>query len=385
MMEIVDTAPDTNVLAAEYHRLLGYPPGFQLTDRAAELEAMAREWYAAHGRPWIYAREADIASLEGFHAKGLTKTLEQAEAHGAIFVAVSAGPEIEQEAQRRWKDDKPDEYFFLEVLGSAIVEHLTTVAGARLCAWAETAGMAVLPHDSPGYQGWDISEQPALFGLLRGGISGRDVPGPSGAGLPGPLEVLDSGALRPKKSLLGVFGLTRHIDRVLSLRDLVPCENCAFTPCQYRRAAYRRAPPAYTINHKALKRWAAERLTLAPRADGYVDALFRYEGTTCTNSGRPLAFDYRVKLGPRGEGYPILEQSCAPSAGDAGHTFMCGYNAQLMHDIDAEKPLLGQRLERVLGWKRPAAFAGCYCLEDSRQHKWGLVLETIHYALTKRI
>jgi hypothetical protein len=27
--------------------------------------------------------------------------------------------------------------------------------------------------------------------------------------------------------------------------------------------------------------------------------------------------------------------------------------------------------------------AGCYCEPDSRQHKWGLVLETIHYALAR--
>ena len=40
-------------------------------------------------------------------------------------------------------------------------------------------------------------------------------------------------------------------------------------------------------------------------ADGSLDAVFRYDGTTCTNMGRPLAFHYGVKLGPRAEGYPI--------------------------------------------------------------------------------
>jgi len=32
---------------------------------------------------------------------------------------------------------------------------------------------------------------------------------------------------------------------------------------------------------------------------------------------------------------------------------------------------------------RPASPAGCYCEPASRQHKWGLVLETIHYALDR--
>jgi hypothetical protein len=363
---------DVNVLPSEYHRLLGYPPGFEVTERAAELEAKARAWFAAHGRPWIHTQEISLGVLT-FTGARLRKALEQAEAHAAILVAVSAGPELEQEAQRLWKDDKPDEYFFLEVLGSAIVEHLTTTTGARLCAQAERAGMAVLPHDSPGYPGWDISEQPRLFSLFAEKL---------------PIEVLDSGALRPNKSLLGVFGLTRHIDRVRSLTELNPCENCVFHPCQYRRMPYRRVTPAYSVNDKALKRWASERLTLAPRSDGRIDALFRYEGTTCTNMGRSLSFDYRVKLGAPSDGYPILEQSCGPSTGDTGHKSMCGYldhGPQLMASIENEKPLLGERLERVLGWKRPPAFAGCYCQEDSRQHKWGLVLETIHYALTKRL
>ena len=53
--------------------------------------------------------------------------------------------------------------------------------------------------------------------------------------------------------------------------------------------------------------------------------MFRYDGTTCTNMGRPLTFHYNVKLGPRAEGYPIREQRCAPAAGDTGHELMCQY------------------------------------------------------------
>ncbi len=51
------------------------------------------------------------------------------------------------------------------MFGSAVVEHLTTTAGARLCAWADGERMAVLPHYSPGYPEWDIAEQPRLFSL----------------------------------------------------------------------------------------------------------------------------------------------------------------------------------------------------------------------------
>ncbi|HXB73946.1 MAG TPA: hypothetical protein VNY05_37250 [Candidatus Acidoferrales bacterium] len=380
MIELSETHPDVNVRADEYIRLLGYPhswvlTGRVLTGRAAELAEAARCWYREHGRPWIFARYVPIEDAR-FSSSRLQKTLDQAGAHGAFLVAVSAGPELEEQARRLWQEDKPDEYFFLEVFGSALVEHLTTSAGAALCAWADGQGMAVLPHYSPGYPEWDIADQPKL--LERITAQARHA-------LPGMLEVLESGALRPKKSLLAVFGLTRNVERVRRLTPLNPCAHCAFTPCQYRRAPYRQATLAgYSVNLKALKRWSLERLALQRRDDGSIEARFRYDGTTCTNMGHPLAFDYVVKLGPRQAGYPILEQQCSPVLGDKGHTMMCGYldhAAELMAAIQRERPLAGQRLDGVLSWPREACAAGCYCDPAARQHKWGLVLETIHYAL----
>ena len=384
------------VQPAEYYRLLGYPPGVAPTGRACELAAAAGEWYGVHGRPWTHTRQAESLALgdgtvriDGveFRCRRLQKSLQEAEAHGAILVAVSAGPEAEEEAQRLWRDEKPDEYFFVEVFASAVVEQLLTETGARLCAQAEEQGMAVLPHYSPGYSGWDIAEQGLLFGLL--------------GALPGPLAVLESGALLPKKSQIAVFGLTcdpRHLHR---LTDSLPCENCSYGSCQYRRAPYRRrrpenpelpvvtasSAPSYSVNAKALKRWAAERLSLRQLADGATEARFRYDGTTCTNLGRPLAFDYTVTLGARESGYPILEQRCAPAPGDTGHTCMCQYGNSpfaLMETIAREKPLRGRPLAEVLSWQRSFSGAGCYCDSASREHKWGLVLETIHYALHEK-
>jgi hypothetical protein len=413
MIEIHDTEPRVDVHDAEYIRLLGYPRGWVLEDRALELAIWAREWYQQHGRPWWYARragelrrESDGVAVSGalFTSARLLKAQREAAAHDAVMVAVGAGPELEAEAQRCWREGRPDEYFFLEVYGSAVVEHLITMAGARLCAWADTEGLAVMPHDSPGYPDWTIDEQSRLLSALN---HGRD------AGLL-PVEALESGMLRPKKSLLAVFGLTRMTDRVRRLTDLVPCEHCGFQGCQFRRAPYRRAPNAadpelsavagraggreaatalidtearYSVNIKALRRWTDERLTLADQPDGSTNALFRYEGTTCTNMGRALEFHYHVTLGPRADGYPILDERCEPAPGDRGHAHMCRYltsPAMLMAAIRDERPLIGRPLDAAMTWQRVASSAGCYCEPAARTYKWGLVLETIHYALAQR-
>ena len=242
LQEWRETSPAVEVQETEYCRLLGYPRGRVLQGRARELADEARAWYAQHGRPWIFGRRIDSATgsnrevkLGGttFSSKPLLEIIEAGQAQEAMTVAVCAGKECEEEAAKRWQEGKPDEYFFLEIFGSAVVEHLIVAAGGRICAWAETHGMTVLPHYSPGYSGWDISEQGKLWSLINA----------KGAAMPGGLEVLSTGMLRPKKSLLAVFALTRQLEKARKLARLVPCEGCSLAGCNYRRAPYRRALP----------------------------------------------------------------------------------------------------------------------------------------------
>jgi hypothetical protein len=168
-----------------------------------------------------------------FSSKKLCEILSEAEAHSALLVAVSAGKECEEHARQLWNEGKPDEYFFLETYGSAVVEQLITVASGRICAWADENQMAALPHFSPGYSGWDIAEQLPLWSLFQKNFSGN---------FPGELEVLDSGMLRPKKSLLALIGLTRDLEKARQFQKLIPCENCSLPDCRYRRGVYKRSP-----------------------------------------------------------------------------------------------------------------------------------------------
>ncbi len=404
-IERIDAHPAVEVNEMEYRRLLGYPRNHLLTPQALELAAWARQWYAAQGRPWVYLREAelrlndDALELDGvaFQSKQLHDHLREAGARRVMLVAVSAGRECEEHARQLWQEGKPDEYFFLEVFGSAVVEHIVAATSGRICDLAEHNGLVAVPHYSPGYSGWDVADQNKLFELITRGAT---------QSFAGPLEVLSSGMLKPKKSLLAVFGLATRSEKTLTSARLIPCQNCAFSPCQYRRAAYRHAvapaetapipqvaaaaqvdSPTYTVNVRALKKWAGERVRLGHREDGSVEAAFRFDGTTCSNMGQPLAFDYQVTLSGPQDGYRIIQTACRPAAGDEGHTQMCAYLSDpdaLLHSIAGEKPLLGQPLSDVLNWTRPTTpSSGCYCTADSRAHKWGLAFEAIHYALTQ--
>jgi hypothetical protein len=401
-LEILDARPGVNVAEAEYWRLLGYPPNHEPSERARELATWARQWYADNGRPWVYLREAELEvaadglRLDGtrFESRQLHEHLRESAAQRAMLVAVSAGRACEEHARQLWLESKPDEYFFLEVFGSAVVEHLCATLSGRICDFADRDGLMAVPHYSPGYTGWDIADQNKLFELIARGVVQR---------FPEELQVLSSGMLKPKKSLLAVVGLAPRSREGLAAAARVPCEGCGLTPCAYRRAPYRHATgeqgnatapktipvpltqgAKYTVGVRALAKWAEERVRINPRVDGSFDAMFRFDGTTCSNMGRPLAFEYKVELSPAEDGFRIVRTSCGPVAGEDGYQSMCAYLTdadELMEQISASPALLGQPLDNVLTWTRESAPSGCHCTASSRTHKWGLALEAIHYAL----
>jgi hypothetical protein len=54
----------------------------------------------------------------------------------------------------------------------------------------------------------------------------------------------------------------------------------------------------------------------------------------------------------------------------------------MLETVAAEAPLLGRPLDEVLSWNRPRYPSGCYCNTLARDHKWGLALEVLHFALS---
>src|SRR5579864_6771624 len=102
-METHDAQPAHEVQEAEYLRLLGYPRDHQPGDRVRELMAWARDWYARHGRPWVYLREAALQNdaaglrLDGveFGSRRLQEHFHRHDVRAAMLVAVSAGRECE--------------------------------------------------------------------------------------------------------------------------------------------------------------------------------------------------------------------------------------------------------------------------------------------------
>ena len=152
--ELADSVPIVAVEEAEYRRLLGYPKAHVPGARAAELAVGARRWYAENGKPWVYMREVELRISDGalqldgveFNSSQLHGHLRNAGAERALLLAVSAGSGCEEQARQLWAEEKPDEYFFLEIFGSAVVEHLVATSSGRICELAERDNLLTVPH-----------------------------------------------------------------------------------------------------------------------------------------------------------------------------------------------------------------------------------------------
>jgi hypothetical protein len=241
MFELSDNEPECVVQEAEYIRLLGFPRQRTLEDRSRALASWAQGWFKQHGKPWIYARQVqDVEVAEThfrisgteFHSLLVQRQFAAANATHAFLIAVSAGRECEEHARELWQDGKPDEYFFLEVYASAVVEQLIAVTHGRICGWADQQGLAVLPYHSPGNSGWSVADQVKLGNVLRAEAQGA---------LPGELTVLESGMLCPKKSQLALVGVTPDHEGGGRFKRLVPCGACVLPQCRFRRAPHKPA------------------------------------------------------------------------------------------------------------------------------------------------
>jgi len=157
---------------------LGYPAGKPLEGEILARAEEAIGWYRRHGKPRVYSRVVGNETI----------------------AAITAGAEVEDEVAKLWEADRVDEAYFLDRLAAAVVEHLAASLGNGR---------------SPGHRGFPFEEQLRLHAQLE----------------PLEIELLPSGMLKPKNSLLAVYDPPDE-----SVESVSPCSRCSFR-CSFRRKA----------------------------------------------------------------------------------------------------------------------------------------------------
>ena len=171
-------------------------------DKAAAIAREIAEGEVGYRRVGIAACNGSSLELEcgeRFECAAFERFL--AECTSVVVFAMTAGPAIDRRIDELMAADDPVVALLLDTAGWLAVESITRQFSERLKADCEPAGLRLTRRLGPGYTyrmgremaPWGLEEQEGLFRVLGEDIS--------------PVTVLASGAMLPKMSRSGLYGL----------------------------------------------------------------------------------------------------------------------------------------------------------------------------------
>jgi len=113
----------------------------------------------------------------------------------ALLFVVTLGPRLDERVSQLFEAMDGLEGLFLDTAGWVVVQSALGAVRRELGRRARADGYRVTRRAGPGYLDWPLAEQSALVGTLAAGET-----------LPA-IEVLDSGAILPEKTITGLYGL----------------------------------------------------------------------------------------------------------------------------------------------------------------------------------
>jgi hypothetical protein len=135
--------------------------------------------------------------------------------HCAVFAA-SIGEGVEKEGERLSSQGNILQGYFADLFGSAAAERAAEFVHERVREYAVSEGMGSGNRYSPGYCGWDVSDQHKLFSLFPAGFCG--------------ISLKDSSMMVPVKSVSGIIPLGAGVVHKPYL-----CAVCTRKGCIYKK------------------------------------------------------------------------------------------------------------------------------------------------------
>jgi len=222
---ILDIAADTIPMdTAELTRALGYPDAEPPAGMAGLISSTAGEIHGlcdfqAGYRRISLARDAirsDGILLENdFFRTGRIIATQLKGAEQAALMVCTLGPKPEARAAQLLKEKESALGFIADTAASVLAETLAETAHRHLQMKLASEGLGVTNRFSPGYCGWEVTEQHGLFRLLPEGFCG--------------VRIQDSAFMQPRKSISAVIGIGRGLRRTE-----YPCSRCDDQRCLYR-------------------------------------------------------------------------------------------------------------------------------------------------------
>ncbi len=234
MRQTFDVAPSELLTAvARSMRNLEAKDGSPMADRVRGLIKGAGETFVHSARPqgvWESISIADFLTIyngDGGNDRDTPLEVVLEDAVSLALFAVTVGAEVSGRIPQLFDAGEMAEGYILDQVASFAADEMAQIATGRFGrAKGQGPDQGVLPY-SPGYCGWNVSGQRALFARLNPAETG--------------VTINDSCLMSPIKSVSGVLVLAPIEAHVFS-PAFTCCSTCTTLDCQERAAGLRVMP-----------------------------------------------------------------------------------------------------------------------------------------------
>jgi hypothetical protein len=147
-------------------------------------------------------------------------TFQLRKAQKAALFTCTIGDAMETRATRLFREGDPLKGHLTDTIASAAVERVADLLHDHIGSMMAKMGLGITNRFSPGYCGWPVTDQYAIFSFFPEKFCG--------------ITVTDSALMLPKKSISGIIGIGAEVNR-----EPYFCDRCKRKDCSYR--AYRQA------------------------------------------------------------------------------------------------------------------------------------------------
>ena len=211
----------------QIERLLGYPEGESHETIAGIVTRLLDEAEAICNLKAEYRIYKNIAFHDGNKSIEVSEVIfsigkiiysQIKKSDSVALFTCTAGYEIGKRSRNSMKKGDLLEGYIYDVIGSEAVEAVADLMQDDLEADLALSGRKITNRFSPGYCGWNVSEQHKLFGLIPENYCS--------------IRLTESALMDPVKSISGIIGVGEKVKRVP-----YTCNLCDMKDCMYRRKA----------------------------------------------------------------------------------------------------------------------------------------------------
>lgn len=214
---------ELNITNHQIISALGYglhtpmPEVLEKTDRLLkQIYGMVQPCYSFKIYPGVIKNNIVHIGKESFNTGNIITHALKGSIHFAVFIT-TAGILFQQWLEQLQLNNDIVDYYIANCIGSEIAEATTDWFQKKLEFEYQESHLSISNRYSPGYCGWDVTEQHKLFSLIRDNNSG--------------VTLTESGLMYPIKSVSGIIGIGKEVKR-----KEYGCSQCNFAQCYKRKS-----------------------------------------------------------------------------------------------------------------------------------------------------